>query len=305
MVPNLLRIATRESPLALWQAEHIRQQLLLHWPKLNIQLLPMTTSGDQFLKDKLQKVGGKGLFTKELEEALLDGRADLAVHSMKDVPSMFPPGLTLAAICLRENPFDAFVSSTYQALSALPQGATVGTSSLRREAQLLAFRPDLHIKPLRGNVGSRLKKLDQKEYDALILATAGLHRLNLHDRVTEIIDEQIMLPACGQGALGIECRDDDLNIKNLLLPLHAWLDALCVNTERAVNAELGGSCHTPVAIYCKPIDNSRLLLQAKVFATDGTQVISHMQTGLNQDAEKLAHLCSTALLKQGAASLLH
>lgn len=305
MPANLLRIATRESPLALWQAHYIQQQLLTQWPNLQIELLPMSTSGDQFLKDKLQAIGGKGLFVKELEESLLDHRADIAVHSMKDVPSTFPNNLGLGAICVRENPFDALVSTHYSSLKTLPKEAIVGTSSQRREAQLRALRPDLKIKPIRGNVGTRLNKLDKGEYDALILATAGLHRLNLHARLKEILNEEIMLPACGQGALGIECRLDDARVKTLLMPLHNPIDALSVQTEREVNTLLGGNCHTPVAIYCRMDATNNLILKAKVASLDGTIIIQNTQTGLPQDASMLAHRCAESLINQGAKTLLH
>lgn len=305
MTLNTLRIATRESPLALWQANHVRTQLLHYWPSLCIELLPMTTSGDQFLKDKLLAIGGKGLFVKELEEALLDGRADLAVHSMKDLPITFPEGLKLTAICARDNPFDALISARYSNLSTLPAGATVGTSSLRRQAQLLSARPDLRIKPLRGNVGTRLGKLDAQEYDAIILASAGLHRLNLHARISEILHETIMLPACGQGALGIECRDEDEAINAWIAPLHDPLSALCVQTERDVNARLGGSCHTPLAVYCRVDTTNHLVLDAKVATVDGRTVIMNTQRGPQHQAAVLAYQCANALLADGAAQLLH
>ena len=305
MPANLLRIATRESPLALWQANHIRKCLQKHWPELRIELLPMNTTGDRFLKNKLQVIGGKGLFVKELEEALFDKRADIAVHSMKDVPSIFPEHLELNTICMRDNPFDALVSSHFLSLNALPEGARIGTSSQRREAQLRAARPDLIIKPIRGNVGTRLSKLDKGEFDALILAAAGLQRLNLHHRIQETLNENLMLPACGQGALGIECRIDDSRIKRLLKPLHAPADALCVQTERSVNMLLGGNCHTPVAIYCRIESNDQLILKAKVASLDGLVVIEDIQQGAREQAQLLAKQCAESLINQGANALLH
>lgn len=304
MSQKILRIATRKSPLALWQANHIRGMLLQHWPTLHIELLPMVTSGDKFLKDKLLAEGGKGLFVKELEEALLDKRADLAVHSMKDVPAFFPEGLGLAAICTRDSPLDALVSQTHAHLNALPEGAIVGTSSLRRQSQLLATRADLEIKTLRGNIQTRISKLASGEYDAIILAVAGLERMAMQDTITEILSTDIMLPACGQGALGIECRSDDEALKEYIAPLNDPLSAMCVNTERHVNALLGGNCHVPLAVYCAPAANSQLLLRAKVATMDGKIVISNYQSGHQHDATTLADLCANGLLTSGAASLL-
>ena len=248
-----LRIATRKSPLALWQANYIRNALIQHWPTLEIELIPMTTSGDQFFKDKLSAIGGKGLFVKELEEALLEQRADLAVHSMKDVPATFPDGLCLAAICARHNPLDALVSHKYSSLSSLPTGAIIGTTSLRRQSQLMANRPDLHIKALRGNIQTRIAKLQSNEYDAIVLAAAGLERMAMHDMIRELFNTDVMLPACGQGALGIECRIDDVELKKYIAPLNDPSSALCVNTERHVSALLGGTCHVPLAGYCTPV----------------------------------------------------
>lgn len=304
MLSKTIRIATRQSPLALWQANFIRAQLLRHWPDIEIELLPMSTSGDAFLKDKLLTIGGKGLFVKELEEALLDKRADLAVHSMKDVPVAFPDGLALAVICARDNPLDAFVSTRYASLVDLPSGAVVGTSSLRRQSQLLAIRSDVDIKPLRGNIHTRLDKMDQGEFDAIILAAAGLERMGMQARIQERLSPDVMLPACGQGALGIECRVDDEDILKLLQPLNDPLSALCVDTERRVNAMLGGNCHTPLAVYCRPLDASHLLLSAKVASADGRQVIYLHQQGADDVAAGLAEQCVEALLARGAGVLL-
>ena len=303
--PNkILRIATRQSPLALWQANYIRAQLLHHWPQLTIELLPMTTSGDQFLKDKLLEVGGKGLFVKELEEALLEKRADLAVHSMKDVPANLPDGLFLAAIGTRHNPFDALISKKQSGLSALPLGAIIGTSSLRRQSQLLAIRPDLKIIPLRGNIHTRIAKMDTELFDAIVLAVAGLERMGLDDLITEILPEDIMLPACGQGALGIECRLEDAETQLLIAPLNDTFSTYCVTAERQVNALLGGNCHVPLAVYCTVINNSTLSLRAKVASPDGQIVIQEHLQGDILELSALAEQCAHLLLQNGAADLL-
>lgn len=304
MPSTLLRIATRNSPLALWQAQFIQMQLQTHWPHLTIELVPMTTSGDRFLNDNLQKLGGKGLFVKELEEALLSGRADIAVHSMKDVPYCFPEGLSLPVICKRENPYDAFVSERFSCLDDLPKHATIGTSSLRRAAQLSAYRSDLNILPLRGNVGTRLARLARAEYDGIILAAAGLERLNLKYRIRHVLSEAIMLPACGQGALGIECRTDDETTQTLIAPLHHELDGLCVNTERSVNTLLGGGCHTPVAIFCQSPKPNELFLQAKIASPNGELTLSDTRQGSLTAWESLAIQCADNLKKNGALQLL-
>lgn len=301
---KLLRIATRKSPLALWQANHIREMLLKHWPKLHIELIPMITSGDKFLKDKLLAAGGKGLFVKELEEALLNQRADLAVHSMKDVPATFPEGLCLAAVCTRDNPFDSLVSEKYTNLESLPTGATIGTTSLRRQSQLLAIRPDLHIKMLRGNIHTRISKLKAGEYDAIVLAEAGLERMSMHEVQREILSTEIMLPACGQGALGIECRTDDEELKRYIAPLNDQMSSICVKSERQVNALLGGNCHVPLAVYCTLTEDSQLLIRAKVATKDGKIVISNKQQGHQQEATTLADKCAQTLLASGAESIL-
>jgi hydroxymethylbilane synthase len=300
---KLIRIATRKSPLALWQAQHIRTQLLDLWPEYSIELIPMVTSGDRFLKDRLQILGGKGLFVKELEEALLDNRADLAVHSMKDVPATCPDGLSIPAICTRDNPFDAFVSLSYLKFRDLPVGASIGTTSLRRQSQLLAIRPDLLISPLRGNIHTRLAKLDAQDFDAIVLAASGLERMSLETRITEVFDENLMLPACGQGALGIECRKEDIVMQQLIAPLNDPLSALCIGTERHVNALLGGNCHVPLAVYCTTKD-SQLYLRAKVATADGSSIIYNSQNGSIDDAMQLSEQCVNALISQGAEKLL-
>lgn len=304
MKSRIIRIATRQSPLALWQANHVRSLLLTQYPALHIQLVPMTTSGDKFFKDKLLAVGGKGLFVKELEEALLDKRAELAVHSAKDMPAEFPEGLHLAAICKRDNPFDLVVSNRYPSLKDLPHQAIVGTGSLRRQSQLLAHRPDLCVKPLRGNINTRLAKLAAGEYHAILLAAAGLERLGISNVFCEQLPEKIMLPACGQGALAIECKTNDEDLYELIKGLNDPLSAVCVNTERKVNALLGGNCHVPLAVFCAPIQNNMLLVQAKILAPDGSQIIQNQQTGTVDEAFQLAEKCAHALLSQGAATLL-
>ena len=304
MNTNILRIATRQSPLALWQANHIRDQLLKHWPHLVIELVPMVTSGDKFLIDKLLVAGGKGLFVKELEESLLDNRADLAVHSTKDMPSLLPIGLILPVICKRDNPYDAFLSLHYPNLNSLPQQAIVGTASLRRQSQLLAHRPDLQIKTLRGNIQTRMAKLKNGEYDAIILAAAGLERMNLHESITEQLSEAIMLPTCAQGALSIECRADDLEVQKIIAPLNDADSSLCVRTERLVNAKMGGNCHVPLAVFCTITQEQQLHLQARLLSLDGCKVLNYEQKAFKGEANLLAKQCTDSLFSQGAAELL-
>lgn len=299
-----IRIATRNSPLALWQAKHIAQQLMQLTPSLETELVPMTTSGDNFLNSQTKVESGKGLFVKELEDALLQNRADIAVHSMKDVPATHPQGLGIVAITQRENPYDALVSPYYQTLEALPLHATIGTSSLRRQSQLLAFRPDLRMVSVRGNVQTRLQKLHSIPFDALILAAAGLIRMDLHDHIQQIISEQWMLPACGQGALGIQCRLEDTETCTILAALNEPITTVCVATEREVNAQLGGNCHVPVAVFCQPIQGEQLKLQAKVLSADGQTVLAAACTGPQSQAMHLAQDCAQQLFDQGAKQLL-
>ncbi|MFC3907999.1 hydroxymethylbilane synthase [Legionella dresdenensis] len=301
---NVLRIATRKSPLALWQAQFVGDQIKQYWPELTIELVPMLTSGDRFLKDKLQAIGGKGLFVKELEEAMLAGRADIAVHSMKDVPAQLPDGLQLAATCRRDNPFDALISIKYDSLESLPVNSVIGTTSLRRQSQLLAYRPDLVIKPLRGNIQTRLAKLESEEFDAIILAAAGLERMALDQHIRQILDDRLMLPACGQGALSIECRSNDAVIQQILQPLNDRVTAACVNAERLVNGLLGGNCHVPLAVYCSPEQEQQIRLRARVLALDGCIVIEDTQNGKLAEANELAQQCADNLLAKGAAELL-
>jgi len=302
-VKEKIVIATRESQLALWQANTIKAQLEAHYPSLQVELLGMTTKGDQILNSPLSKIGGKGLFVKELEQALLEGRADIAVHSMKDVPMDFPIGLELAVICKRETPTDAFVSNHYADIDQLPHGAIIGTSSLRRACQIKAIRPDLIIKDLRGNVNTRLRKLDNNEYDAIILASAGLIRLEMPDRIRSQIPTHISLPAGGQGAMGIECRSDDHFIKTLLAPLQDALTRDCVLAERAVNKRLNGGCQAPIACHAQH-QGDTLFLQALVGALDGQKIIRAEMTGPSNAAEPLGTQLAEQLLSLGAQSLL-
>jgi len=299
-----LRIATRKSPLALWQAHFIADALVALWPKLQIELLPMVTTGDKFLKDKVLAIGGKGVFVKELEDAMLHGKADLAVHSMKDVPFALPPGLTLAATCLRHNPLDALVSTHYSHLDQLPVNAVVGTVSLRRQSQLLALRPDLSIKPLRGNIHTRIAKMERGEYDAIVLAAAGLERMGLLNEKRFLFSEEQMLPSCGQGALGIECRAEDNYLQKLLAPLNDRITAICVQCERHVSALLGGNCHTPLAVFCTPYEDDQLWLRVKVASSDGKKVIQTEQRGLVDDALSLAESAVATLIDEGAQQFI-
>ncbi|KGQ70127.1 hydroxymethylbilane synthase [Chelonobacter oris] len=300
---NIIRIATRQSPLALWQANFIQARLQALYPNLRIELIPMVTKGDIILDTPLAKIGGKGLFVKELESALLENRADLAVHSMKDVPMEFPKGLGLSVICEREDPRDAFVSNRYTALERLPPNAVVGTSSLRRQAQLKSLRPDLQVHSLRGNVGTRLNKLDNGDYDAIILAASGLKRLALEQRITAFIAPEHSLPAAGQGALGIETRVDDHNINRLLKPLLHDQTACCVTAERAMNRHLQGGCQVPIAGFAE-IQGERLYLRALVANPDGSQILRADAHATLDQAEQLGIQVAEQLLAQGAGDIL-
>jgi hydroxymethylbilane synthase len=296
---NTLTIATRESPLALWQANHVADRLRQLHPDLDVQLLGMTSRGDQLLDRPLYKVGGKGLFVKELETALLDGRADIAVHSMKDVPMALPEGLVLGVICEREDPRDALVGATD--FSALPEGAKLGTSSLRRTCQIRQSRPDLEIGFLRGNVNTRLAKLDAGEFDAIILACAGLIRLGFGDRIGQPIDPALSLPAGGQGAVGIEYRDDDVRVAQLLAPLAHDATAQCVIAERACVRRLDGGCDVPIASYAE-LRDGQIWLRARVGSVDGQQLLMTELSG--QDPEALGIEAAEQLLALGADALL-
>ncbi len=301
---HILNIATRQSPLALWQAEHIKTRLLSLFPHLQINLVTFVTQGDKILDVPLAKIGGKGLFVKELEHALLERRADIAVHSMKDVPMNLPDGLSLPIICEREDPSDAFVSPTFTHINELPIGATVGTSSLRRRCQLQAMRPDLKILDLRGNVGTRLNKLDDGQYDAIILASAGLKRLGLTERIRHALDMKLCLPAVGQGALGIECRADDYAILELLRPLHDEQTACCVQAERAMNHRLMGGCQVPIAGFAQFSNQNNLQLEGRVGSLDGHLLLKSVHTAPVKQAVQLGHYVAESLLAQGAGQLL-
>lgn len=303
MTISTLRIATRQSPLALWQAHYVQQQLQYYHPNLTIELIPIVTRGDILLDTPLAKVGGKGLFVKELELALLASRADIAVHSMKDVPISLPDGLVLNTICQRAQVEDAFVANHYQSLDQLPSGSLIGTSSLRRQCQLRHYRPDLRIADLRGNVGTRLKKLDSDQFAAIILASAGLHRLDLADRIKQILPISLCLPAVGQGAIGIECRADDELTQQLLAPLHHTASALCVQAERAMNIHLNGGCQVPIAGFAQ-LDDQQIYLQALVGSHDGQTIIRSQASGSASQAESLGIQVAQHLLAQGAEPLL-
>ena len=300
---NLVRIATRKSALALWQAEFVKAELEAAHPHLTVTLVPMVSRGDQLLDSPLSKIGGKGLFVKELEAALLAKEADIAVHSMKDVPMAFPQGLGLYCICEREDPRDAFVSNAYACLDDLPQGSIVGTSSLRRQAQLLAQRPDLQINFLRGNVNTRLAKLDAGEYDAIILAAAGLLRLGFAERIRSSLDVNSSLPAGGQGAVGIECRSDDSEIHALLQPLHHADTAVRVTAERALNTHLNGGCQVPIACYAI-LEGEQLWLRGFVGQPDASVLLYAEQRAHRNDAQALGVAVAEDLLAQGAGEIL-
>ena len=303
MLDKVLRIATRQSPLALWQAQYVQTRLQSCHPGLQVELVPMVTRGDIILDTPLAKVGGKGLFVKELELAMLEGRADIAVHSMKDVPVEFPAGLGLATICEREDPRDAFVSNHYASLDALPAGSIVGTSSLRRQCQIAARRPDLTIRSLRGNVGTRLSKLDNGEYDAIILAAAGLKRLELEARIRQPLTAEQSLPAVGQGAVGIECRLDDAWTRALLAPLNHPETAVRVSAERAMNTRLEGGCQVPIGSYAE-LHDGELWLRALVVEPDGSQIVRGERRGRPEDAERLGISLAEELLDNGAREIL-
>lgn len=304
MSEEILRIATRKSPLALWQAHYVSDMLKHHHPELKIELVTMTTQGDKILDTPLAKVGGKGLFVKELETGMLEGRADIAVHSMKDVPVEFPTGLHLAVICEREDPRDAFVSNTCSSLEELPEGARLGTSSLRRQSQISALRPDLKISDLRGNVNTRLKKLDNGEYDAIILAAAGLKRLKFEDRITQFIGTDVCLPAIGQGAVGIECRTDDARVHNLIAPLNDNKTQIRVLAERAMNQRLQGGCQVPIAGYAE-FEHGLIMLRGLVGQVDGQKIIRGDIAGPAENAEELGVVLAEDLLSRGADKILN
>lgn len=299
---NTLRIATRESRLALWQAEHVAERLRALYPHMAVELVPMTTRGDQLLDSPLARIGGKGLFIKELEVAIAEGRADIAVHSMKDVGVHFPQGFALAAILPRENPFDAMISKRFARFADLPSGAKVGTCSLRRRMQIARLRPDLELLDLRGNVQTRLDKLDRGEFDAIILACAGLIRLGLDARIAEVLPAELSLPAIGQGAIGIECKTDSPAFP-LLAALSDENTALCVNSERIINTRLEGSCQVPIAAFAQ-LRDGHIFLNARIGLPDGSRMIEESGHAPRDDAQTLAQQLADRLIAQGALDIL-
>jgi len=303
MTKRHLVIATRESPLALCQAEIIKAMLISHHPHLSVDFLGITTQADKRLDVKLIEIGGKGLFVKELEEALLDGRADIAVHSMKDVPMGLPDGLVLPVIGKREEPRDAFVSNQYESIAEMPRGSSIGTSSLRRQTQLLALRQDIELRMLRGNINTRLKRLDAGDYDAIILAAAGLKRMDFDARIRSYLSVDQSLPAAGQGALGIECRQDDEHTIALIAPLNDPVTNACVTAERALCRRLGGGCSVPVAAYAQ-IQHEKLHLRGLVANHDGTRILRAHLTGTPDHADSIGTRVAEELIQQGAEKIL-
>ncbi|MDD5463055.1 MAG: hydroxymethylbilane synthase [Methylococcales bacterium] len=303
MTVKIIRIATRKSPLALWQAEHVADLLERTMPGIKTELVKMVTRGDKILDAPLAKVGGKGLFVKELEQGMLEGSADIAVHSMKDVPVEFPEGLHLAAILPREDPTDAFVSNRYVSLNELPPNARIGTSSLRRQCQIKEKFPDAEVIPLRGNVNTRLAKLDEGVYDAIILASAGLKRLGIAERITQSLDIGVSLPAVGQGAIGIECRVDDAEINGILNVLHDAETGLCVSAERAMNFKLNGGCQVPIAGFARK-EGEQLFMRGLVGKPDGSILYRAERSGDLSQAEAIGRLVAEDLLAQGADKIL-
>lgn len=303
MIAQTLTIATRESPLALWQANWVKARLEELYPAINIHLLGITTSADKQLEVSLTKIGGKGLFVKELEEALLDGRADIAVHSMKDVPMVLPEGLSLQVMCQREEPRDAFISNDYDNIHDLPAGAVLGTSSLRRQSQLYALRQDIRLIHIRGNVNTRLTRLDQGEFAGLILAAAGLRRLNLQQRIRFLFNTTDMLPAAGQGVLGIECRIEDVPTQTLIAPLNDAVSFACVTAERALCQQLGGSCQVPIGAYAECQDHT-IFLRGLVARPDGTQLLRAEDQAPFDHPIELGLTVAKKLRDLGAADIL-
>jgi len=300
---NVIRIATRKSPLALWQAEHVAQRLVAAHPGLAVELVTMTTRGDRILDAPLAKVGGKGLFVKELEQGMLEGTADIAVHSMKDVPVEFPDGLHLPVVLAREDPHDAFVSNRFDRFEDLPEGAVLGTSSLRRQVQVRALRPDLRVRDLRGNVNTRLAKLDGGDYDAIVLASAGLMRLGMGGRIASRLTTEQCLPAIGQGIIGIECRRGDGDVEALIAPLADRDSTLRITAERALNRRLAGGCQVPVAGHAELV-GERLRLRGLVGRLDGSEVLRDEVSGAPEDGERLGIELAEALIAAGADVIL-
>ncbi|QFY89020.1 hydroxymethylbilane synthase [Magnetovirga frankeli] len=303
MSSQILRIATRKSLLALWQAEHVAARLKQLHPGLQVELVGMSTQGDKILDTPLAKIGGKGLFVKELEQGMMDGSADLAVHSMKDVPVTLPEGFHLAAILERHDPRDAFLSNHYASIDQLPQGARLGTASLRRQAQVAQYRPDLRILSLRGNIHTRMAKLDAGDYDAIILAASGLKRMGFDGRIRSCLSPEQSLPAIGQGALGIECRIDDERVNRLIAPLNHPQSATTVTAERAMNRRLNGGCQVPIAGFAE-LDGNGLRLRGLVAEIDGSRVIRAERRDRPENAELLGLALAEELLAQGAGPIL-
>ncbi len=303
MTSSALRIVTRESPLALWQANFVRDALCTLHPQLDVEILGISTQADRLLESSMLSLGGKGAFVKELEQKLLNGQADIAVHSMKDVSINLPEGLVIPVVLEREDPRDVLVSNHYQCLADLPAGGRVGTSSLRRKSQLMAKRPDLQILDIRGNVGTRLRKLDEGQFDALLLAAAGVKRLGLQDRIREYFTIESMLPAVSQGVLGIEMQADNTEVLSLIEPLADETTQLCVNAERALNRRLGGDCYVPVAAHAE-IEGSQLTLNALVGRLDGSEIIQSVTSGPAKEAETLGDKLGRELLDRGADDIL-
>jgi hydroxymethylbilane synthase len=302
-VSQPLRIATRRSKLALWQAEHVAALLRAAHPDTPVELVPMSTQGDRVQDRALAEVGGKGLFVKELEVAMQDGRADIAVHSMKDVPSELPPGFCITAALPRANPRDAFLSLRFARFADLPQGARVGTSSPRRQSQLRSARPDLSLELLRGNVDTRLRRLEEGSLDAILLACAGLERLGLGDRITEVLDLDLSVPAVGQGVIGIECREDDARARRLLTSLHHEESFVRLSAERAFAQTLDGSCHSPIAAHAS-LEGGTLTLRGFVGAPDGREVYRDSVRGATAEAVALGRELATRMQAAGAGALL-
>ncbi|MDF1653994.1 MAG: hydroxymethylbilane synthase [Coxiellaceae bacterium] len=304
MPKQTLTIATRKSPMAMWQAEHIKQRLHTFHPNLTINILGVSTSGDRDKQTPLAELGGKDVFVKEIQQQLLDGQADIAVHCIKDMSVHAVSGLLLAAICERDDARDAFVSNRYERLEDMPAGATIGTGSPRRESQLKFLHPDIEIKPIRGNVDTRLKKLDEGEYDAIMLSAAGLTRMNLAHRVKYLFQPQQMIPAIGQGALGIECRGADVDSQEIIRVLDHEPSHLCIAAERAVNQRLCGDCHTPLGAYATLNDNNELSIIAMVGNSDGTTILRSQQQGTIENAQHIGICAADHLITQGAHDML-
>ena len=305
MKKDTIIIGTRSSKLALWQAEYVKSCLEKEYPELTVELKLMTTKGDKILDAPLAKIGGKGLFTKELEMDMLAGGIDIAVHSLKDMPTEVPDGLVISAITKRFDPGDAVVSLSYQTFDKLPQGAKVGTSSLRRKAQLLHARPDLNIQDLRGNVNTRLRKLEEEHFDAIILAVAGLKRLGFGDRITDILPQTMVLPAVGQGALAIETRADDAKVRELIGFLNDPETARCATAERAFLGRVEGGCQVPVGVYATPAGAGKLQVEAVIASLDGVRLYRDRIDGRTADAEDLGIQLADRLLDMGGIQIMH